>query len=90
MQMQMQNVHNYYMHISKNHLVPNAKIFSYYFICHCLMPYHSVVDASTPSIAFIDSMRFSFNRIMSRCQDMNRLETQNWIRYTRGKYWNNE
>lgn len=27
----------------------------------------------------IDSMAFSMNRIISRCQDMNRLETQNWI-----------
>lgn len=49
-------LHNYYYKctISKSHLVPNDKILSYYFICRCLMFYHSVVivvDALTPSIS---------------------------------------
>lgn len=69
------------MHLSKNHLVPNDKISSYYFICDCLMPYRSVavaVRVSVPSENY-ESMKFSFYRIILRCQDMNLLQTQNWI-----------
>lgn len=63
-------------------LCQNAKIVSSHFICH--LQHESLSFRCCllllPHLRWlIDSMAFSMNRIISRCQDMNRLETQNWI-----------